>query len=187
MGRRVLLVIDMLNDFVQPGAPLEVPGARRITSHIKKQIDQAHRQKDPVIYLCDAHAPNDAEFRVWPRHAVKGSKGAEVIRELIPQDQDIIIKKTTYSGFHGTKLDLLLKKIEPKKIIATGVCTEICVLYTVVDALMRGYEVEVPQNCVAGLSKEGHKFALKQMTAVLKPYQRDTVPRDTAPRNSASS
>lgn len=172
MAKKVLLVIDMLNDFVRAGAPLEVPGARDIIPNIKKKIEEARREKIPVIYLCDAHAPDDPEFRVWPKHAVRGSPGAAVIEELKPEKKDSVILKTTYSGFFGTKLDALLKKIRPKQLIATGVCTEICVLYTVADAYMRGYEVDVPEECVSGLTKEDHEFALKQMKYVLKPYQR---------------
>lgn len=172
MAKKVLLVIDMLNDFVQAGAPLEVPGAQGIISNIKKKIEEARREKIPVIYLCDAHAPDDPEFRVWPKHAVRGSYGAAVIEELKPEKKDSIILKTTYSGFFGTRLDTLLKKLKPKQLIATGVCTEICVLYTVADAYMRGYEVDVPEGCVSGLTQEDHEFALKQMKYVLKPYQR---------------
>lgn len=172
MPKKALLIIDMLNDFVQPGAPLEVPGARDIIANIKRKIEEARQEKIPVIYLCDAHAPNDAEFRVWPPHAVRGTRGAVVIEELKPGKKDSVILKTTYSGFFGTKLDSLLKKIKPKQLIVTGVCTEICVLYTVADAYMRGYEVHVPEECVAGLTKEDHAFALRQMKQVLKPYQR---------------
>lgn len=173
MGKnKALLVIDMLNDFVQPGAPLEVPGARNIISNIKRKIEEARREEVPLIYLCDAHAPNDPEFRVWPKHAIRATRGAQIIDELKPQKNDHIVLKTTYSGFFGTKLDSVLKKLKPKHLIVTGVCTEICILYTVADAYMRGYEVEVPENCVVGLTKEDHEFALKQMKQVLKPYQR---------------
>ncbi len=172
MGKDVLLIIDMLNDFVQPGAPLEVPGARDIVNNIQRKIDEARNENHTIIYLCDAHAPNDPEFKVWPKHAVRESKGAQIISELKPQPKDLIVSKTTYSGFHQTTLEKELQKLKPDQITATGVCTEICVLYTVVDAFMRGYNVNVPKNCVAGLSKEGHLFALKQMTEVLKPYQK---------------
>ena len=94
-----MLVIDMLNDFVLPGAPLEVPSARRIVPAIEKRIETARRRGVTVIYVCDAHAEDDAEFEIWGRHAVKGTEGAEVIAELRPAPDDIVLAKTTYSAF----------------------------------------------------------------------------------------
>lgn len=166
-----LLVIDMLNDFVLKGAPLEVPKARRIIPHIKKQITRARREKRPIIYVCDKHRKEDPEFNVWPRHAVNGTSGAEVISTLKPRSSDYIIDKITYSAFHRTKLDKLLKKLAVKKLVITGVCTEICILYTAAAAYMRGYQVEVPEECVAGLTETGHRFALRQINKTLKPFQ----------------
>ena len=166
-----LLIIDMLNDFVVKGAPLEVPRARRIIAGIKKRIAKAHRERMPIIHICDKHRKEDPEFNVWPRHAVNGTAGSEIINELKPRSRDYIIDKTTYSGFYRTKLEKLLKKLGTKKLIITGVCTEICVLHTAADAYMRGYQVEVPADCVAGLDDGDHQFALKQIKRILKPYQ----------------
>jgi nicotinamidase-related amidase len=166
-----VLVIDMLNDFVQKGSPLEIPRARRIVPNIKKRLAKARRERTPVIYVCDKHRKDDPEFNVWPKHAVNGTPGAEIINELKPRSRDYIIDKTTYSAFFQTKLEKLFKKLGTKKIVITGVITEICVLYTAVDAYMRGYEVEVPDRCVAGLSDQDHRFALKQIRNNLKPYQ----------------
>ncbi len=169
--RQALVVIDMLNDFVQDGAPLFVPGARTIVPRIRKRLEEARAGGSSVIYLCDAHRPNDPEFRVWPPHAVKGSRGAKVVKELSPRRGDIVIPKRTYSGFFGTRLEKTLKKLGVSHLVITGVCTEICVLYTTADAFMRGYTVEVPEDCCAALTPEDHRFALKQMKEVLKPAQ----------------
>lgn len=176
MPRRIksttaLIIIDMLNDFVLKDSPLEVPKARQIIRNIKKRIARAAREHIPVIYVCDKHRKDDPEFKVWPKHAVNGSPGAEIISELKPRSRDYIIDKTTYSAFYRTKLEKLLKKLGTKKIIIAGLVTEICVLYTAVEACMRGYEVEVPEDCVAGLSDADHRFALRQINRYLKPYQ----------------
>lgn len=167
-----LIIIDMLNDFVEKGAPLEVPDARDIVPNILKRIEAGRRIHIPTIYVCDRHRKNDPEFKVWPPHAVDGTRGCEVVEALKPTTSDTVIFKTTYSSFFGTDLEGHLKKLKIKKLILTGVCTEICVLYTAADAYMRGYSVEVPQDCVAGLTEEDHRFALKQMTKVLKPRQK---------------
>lgn len=166
-----ILVIDMLNDFVLKGAPLEVPRARQIVGNIRKRLARAARDRVPIIYVCDRHRKDDPEFGVWPRHAVNGSPGSEIIADLKPRSRDYIVDKTTYSAFFRTKLEKLLKKLGTKRLVITGLVTEICVLYTAVDAFMRGFQVEVPEECVAGLSEGDHRFALRQISKYLKPYQ----------------
>lgn len=161
--KHALLVIDMLNDFVNKGASLEVPTARMIIDDIKKEIKTARRKHIPIIYCCDAHKEKDQEFKVWPRHAVKGTKGAEVIKQLKPHKEDYVVAKTSYSCFYKTSLDKLLKRLGITHLTITGVVTNICVLYTAVDACMRGYKIIIPQNCVAALTEGEHQFALQQM------------------------
>lgn len=169
--RSALIVIDMLNDFIAPGAPLEVPAGRGIIPAIKKRLEEARREGTPVVFVCDAHAPDDAEFGVWPPHAVAGTPGAEVVEELSPLPGERIVSKTTYSGFHSTELEEVLRELKVGHLVITGVVTNICILYTAADALMRGYRVTVPPDCVAGLNEEDHAFALRQIEEVLKPSQ----------------
>ena len=161
-----LLITDMLNDFVNKGATLEVPTARTIIRNIKKEINKARKKQIPIIYCRDAHKDNDPEFKLWPRHAVKGTAGADVIEQLKPQKEDYVISKTYYSCFYKTSLDKLLKKLGTTHLILTGVVTNICILYTTAEAYMRGYKVVIPKNCVAALTKNEHQFALQQMQHV---------------------
>ncbi len=169
MGRRALLVIDMLNDFVLEGAPLEVPATREVVPVIKREIERAHREGEPVIYICDSHEPDDREFQRfgWPPHAVKGTRGAQVVDELRPSMDDIVIEKTTYSGFYKTKLDNTLKALGVDTLRLTGCVTHICVMFTASDAVLRGYNVEVVKDAVAGLSEEDHQAGLRIMRDVL--------------------
>jgi nicotinamidase-related amidase len=171
LEREALLVVDMLNDFVMLRAPLEVEGAREIVPNMAERIDLARTSGSPVIYLCDSHGKEDPEFRVWPEHAVRGTEGAEVVEGLEPAVGDTVLHKTTYSGSFGTRLNDILRDKQITKLTITGVATSICILYTAVDAYMRGYSVEVPEDCVAGLNPEDHEFALKQIRRVLKPAE----------------
>jgi nicotinamidase/pyrazinamidase len=169
MTREALLVIDMLNDFVLPGAPLEVPETRTVMKNIGREIRNARNAGRPVIYLCDSHAPDDKEFRKfgWPPHAVKGTKGAEVVAELAPGQGDVVIPKTTYSGFYGTSLEGTLQKLGVDGLRLTGCVTHICVLFTAADAVLRDYAVTVVQDGVAGIAKEDHDAALRIMRNVM--------------------
>mgnify|MGYP001570023281 FL=1 len=168
MPQKTLLIIDMLDDFVLPGAPLEVPDTRKIIPNIGREIIKARGAGYPVVYVCDSHAPDDREFQIWPRHCVKGTKGAQVVDELEPEPKDIVVEKTTYSGFFNTRLEEVLRSLGVTDLIITGCVTNICILFTASDAVLRGYNVTVPKDCVAGLNKEDHEFGLRQMEKVLK-------------------
>jgi nicotinamidase-related amidase len=168
IGSKALLVIDMLNDFVLDGAPLKVPKIERIIEPIKREIEKARSEGYHVVYLCDSHEENDREFELFPPHAIRNTEGSKIIEELKPQGNDIIVRKNTFSGFFNTDLDEILKKLSVKKLIVTGDVTNICILYTVASAVMRGYKVDVVKDAVIGLNRRDHRFALDQMKRVLK-------------------
>lgn len=163
---KALVIIDMLNDFILDGAPLQVKGAGKIIEPIKNQIAKAKSEGYPVIYVCDSHDKNDKEFNIWPSHCVRGTFGAEIVNELKPEPEDIIIQKTRYSGFYDTNLDEILTKLGVNTLIITGLLTNICVMYTVADAVSRDYRVIVPKDCVIGLDDYGHEIGLYQIKNV---------------------
>jgi nicotinamidase-related amidase len=169
MKKEALLVIDMLNDFVLPGAPLEVPETRNVIKNIRREIDAAHGSGRPVIFICDTHAPDDKEFAKfgWPPHAVAGTTGAEVVTELRPEGKDLVISKTTYSGFFGTDLEHTLDKLGVDNLRLTGCVTHICIMFTASDAVLRDYAVTVVGDGVAGLAKEDHDAAIRIMKNVM--------------------
>lgn len=166
--KEAILVIDMLNDFCREGAPLDVPATRAVIPNIAREIMRVRSSGGKVVYVCDAHAPDDIEFANWPPHAVGGTEGAQVVPELAPQPGDAIIEKDTLLCFHRTSLEQVLEKAGVNKITITGCVTNICVMYAATEAVVRGYKVRVPKDCVAGLNPEMHEFALRQMKEVLK-------------------
>jgi len=63
---------------------------------------------------------------------------------------------------------LLLSSLGIKKLIITGITTDICVLFTANDAYMRGFELYVPADCVAAVRDEHTKATLQFIERVLK-------------------
>jgi nicotinamidase-related amidase len=161
--KKALLVIDLLNDFVNEDGPLAIPGIIKIIGPIKEQIEKARKEVYPIIYLCDCHEEDDSEFKLFPPHAKKGTSGANVIDELRPEGTDILVRKNSFSGFYGTVLDETLKKLSIGKMIIAGTVTNTSVQYTAVDAVMRGYEVEIIEKAVIGLDQKDHRLALEHM------------------------
>lgn len=103
----------------------------------------------------------------WPPHAVAGTRGAAVVREIAPRAGDVVVEKKTYSGFYRSILQSVLRRHGIREVSLSGCVTNICILYTAADAAMRGYDVTVDEAVVAGLDVRSHRFALDQMEKVL--------------------
>jgi nicotinamidase-related amidase len=168
----VLIVIDMQNDFISEGAPIECPGGRDIIPRISRLLDCTRSLEIPVLYTQEMHRREKVDFgreleREEPEHCVEGTTGVEIIAQLRPKDGDFVIVKRRYSGFYLTDLEVLLKGLRKNTIIITGVATNVCVHATALDAQQRDYHVIVVSDCVAGTSKELHEAFLRNIDYVL--------------------
>ena len=168
MSNKVLLVTDMLRDFIEPNGALPCgESARRIVPYIQNLISQFREENSVIIFLNDAHQENDREFEVFTKHCIDGTRGAEIIDELDVQRNDKIIKKTRYNGFYQTNLEKTLLEIAPTEIHVVGVCTSICVMDTVSGLRDRDYKVFVHRHGVADFDHESHTFSLTRIDKVL--------------------
>ncbi|MEM2917037.1 MAG: isochorismatase family cysteine hydrolase [Candidatus Bathyarchaeia archaeon] len=170
-NNKAIIVIDMLNDFVT--GDLKCERAKKIIPNIQKLVEAARKHGVPVIYSNDAHLKQDFEVvHRWGKHAVKGTKGAEVIPELKPTEKDFIVEKRTYSGFFETGLDPLLRSLYNGEgvdtLILTGLHTNICVRHTAADAFFRGYKIIVPKDAVEAFTQEDHEQGLKYLEFAYK-------------------
>ena len=155
-----LVIADMIHDFVDPDGKLYVPGIEYIVPYLKGLIDEAHGLGVPVIYVSDAHDPGDAEFRQWGERAVSGSRGSRVVDEIAPSEGDYVLQKKRYSVFYRTGIEDLLAKLGVDHLVITGTVTNICVLVSAIEGLMRGYQVTVPRKAVKALIEADGEFAL---------------------------
>lgn len=166
--RRALLVVDMIHDFVDPSGALYCgPSMSRIVPVIQRELARARDADEPVIYLTDSHLPDDAEFAMFPPHALAGTKGAEIVPAVAAREGDVVIPKRRYSGFFGTDLDITLRERGVGTLRLVGDCTNICVLYTAADARNLGYAVEVVRDGVTSFDLEAHEDALRELRQTL--------------------
>ena len=167
MARKLLLVIDMLNDFMDPkGALYCGDDARTIIPVIRSLVDRFAAEHHPIVYLRDAHAPDDKEFELFSVHAVRDSWGAQIIPELTPAEASLVVDKTRFSALFGNDLNAILDSFKPDEIWISGVCTSICVMDTAGDLRNHDYTVVIPVDAVADFDPEFHDFALKRMKRV---------------------
>lgn len=151
-GRTAVLVVDMLNDFLEETGAMPLPGGQRLYEPIRRLLAAARGHGSSVIWVCDTHPPEDREFEKRTPHCLAGTWGAQIVDALEPRDDDYRVPKRRYSGFFETDLDLRLRELRVSTLVLTGVVTNICVRSTAHDAFFRGYDVIVVQDCVAATS-----------------------------------
>ena len=172
MSNKVLIVVNMLNDYINHDGALSCGRqAMDIVPFVVEKIRGFVGEGLPVIFIMDAHDPEDHEFKRFPVHCVYGTQGARLIKEIEHEVEEysfvIKVLKSRYSGFFRTNLNTIIRDLDPGLIEVVGVCTNICVLYTVEELSNRNYRVMVHRDGVASFDREAHRWALKQMETVL--------------------
>ena len=185
-ARTAVIVVDMENDFAAKGgmfdrAGVDISGAQKAIAPTAKVLAAARQAGLKIIYLKMGYrsdlsdlgetdsvnrtrhlkfgvgqkiqAPDGRESRVL----IRDTWDTDVVPELKPQPNDIVIYKTRFSGFYKTDLDATLKKFGMKYLIVTGVTTSICVESTVRDAMFRDYLCVLLQDCMS--EPIGHDLA----------------------------
>lgn len=167
MRKKALIIVDMLNDFVDRNGALycgeTVP---TIIPFIRERIEAFRDKGDPVIYLRDSHDENDKEFARFPEHCVEGTWGSRIVPELAPLPGEPVIAKKRFSGFFRTNLEAVVAAAGVAEVEVVGVCTSICVMDTVGGFADRDYAVRVPVRGVADFNPEFHRFSLERMKQI---------------------
>ena len=178
MDKQALLIIDYTNDFVADNGALTCgQPAQALADTIVALADQALAKGQWVILPTDVHQPNDpyhSESKLFPAHNERGSWGRAFYGPLADWYQAhrddshvLLLDKTRYSAFCGTRLTLFLKERGIDHLALCGVCTDICVLHTAIDAYNQGYQLTVYKDAVAALSETGQQWALNHFQNVL--------------------
>ena len=180
-ARTALLVVDMQNDFVRAGAPLEVPDARSTIAAHRELIDSARAAGMPVLFTKFLAGPTYTLVWEWSpvlgpetRCCWKGVRRSyddvdgdrdcsDVIDEIYPEPGDPIIEKYGYSAFHDTNADAALRALGRDMLIVTGTVTQICVEDTVRGAFHDGYRTVVASEAVSSFDPELHRATLRSL------------------------
>lgn len=167
-----LIIIDMQNDFIAEGAPIECVGARDIVPNIQKAKAWAKENDIPVFYTQEMHRFQKVDYgleleRNEPQHCLEGTEGVEIINELKPEDDDYVIIKRRYSGYYLTDLEVLMKAFDRDALILTGAATNVCVYATALDAVQRDVRPIVLSDGVTGTSAELNKAFLDNIDYVI--------------------
>jgi biuret amidohydrolase len=148
--KTAMIVVDMQNDFVQEGAPIEIPRARAMVPRLNRLLDVCRAHQIPVIYIHHVIRGGDIDAgRLADHHEairnnqaiIAGTPNVEIYEELKPQPGDLVVAKPRYSAFYGTDLEAILRSQGIDTLIISGTVTDVCCESTTRDAFSRDYKV----------------------------------------------
>jgi nicotinamidase/pyrazinamidase len=168
-----LIVVDIQNDFADPGGTLSVPGADGAVIAANREIAAARDAGALIVATQDWHPDRTPHFVTdggpWPVHCVGGTWGAELHDTLdLPDDSPRVRKGANgedgYSGFTvrdpqtgettATELEHLLRGAGVEAVAVIGLATDYCVKATALDAARVGFRTSVLTDAVAAVDLE---------------------------------
>lgn len=164
-----LLLIDVINDLEFETGKKLLPHALDMAEKLSALKRKAKQLKIPVIYVNDNFGKWQSDFNKQLEHCLKDDVcGRPLAEALRPDEDDYFVLKPKHSGFFSTTLDTLLKYLQVKALVLTGMAGDNCVLFTANDAYMRDFYLIVPADCVASEDPQENEHALRHMRRVLK-------------------
>ena len=161
-AKTALVVVDMQNDFVKEGGSLVVPDAEATIPAIRALLDLARQSGMKVVFTQDTHTDGDPEWEIWPEHVREGSWGWQIVDELAPREDELVIRKVRYDAFYGTHLDHFLRLWGVDTLVLCGTVANICVHYTAASAALRWLTVVIPKDATSALDPFDLEASLRQ-------------------------
>jgi len=160
-----LLLIDVVNALDFEGSARLVRHVRLASPRIAALRERARAACVPSIYVNDNFGSWHLGFReLAERVHAGGGPGKKLLEQLAPDfERDYFVLKPMHSGFFHSALEILLRRLAIRRLVLTGFAGDLCVLFTAVDAYMRGFELVVPADCVASETAADNRRALDQM------------------------
>lgn len=178
-----LLIIDMQRDFCDQGGYIasmgyDISPARRIIPNVRAIRDAVAAWGGLIVLTREGHRADLSDLhplKAWRsrlggvevgtrgplgRVLVRGEAGWEIVPELAPRPGDIVVDKPGYSAFYATDLERILTAKRVRRLIFTGVTTDVCVHSTLRSAVDRGYECVLVEDGCAATVTENHRAAV---------------------------
>jgi nicotinamidase-related amidase len=158
-----LIVIDMLNTYDHEDGDALAASVEQVLPNIVDLRDHAKTADDVLlIYSNDNYDKWHSGRHNLVEQALNG-KHPELVEPIAPTDPLPFIPKGRHSVFYQTAIGHLLSIEDVKRVVMVGQVTEQCILYSALDAYLRGYELVVPKDAVAHIDDELADAALKMM------------------------
>jgi len=194
LGRTALLVIDMQNYTARPdgGEYRGMPETDREATHglffrtlrettlpnIRRLLDACRAAGIEIIYTVIESLTKDGrdlslDYKISGLVVTRGSWDAQVLDQIAPADDDIVLSKTSSSVFISTNIDYVLRNLGVRYLIVCGGLTDQCVDSAIRDACDLGYLVTCATDACATLTQDRHDWALRNNSGYCR--QRTTM------------
>jgi len=188
--RTTVMIIDVQNATASDGGLWSLAGAD-VSNHQKifgpiNRLTAALRAKGrKVVYIVHLYSPDFRElgdpdsvlwvrsgaYIAWREHPewrekslIRGAWGGEIVDEIRPEEDDIVVEKSRYSGFWGTNLDAVLRTLNTRYLVIGGIMANICVEATLRDAFYYGYFPIYVSDAVAAMSPAVEEATINNVT-----------------------
>ncbi|BAN48583.1 cysteine hydrolase [Metapseudomonas resinovorans] len=178
-GQRAALLISecqqgVIDPALSPFQSLAEQAATRNIVPCIARLAQCFRDAElPVIHLHVVHRPGYPDLprtsaiivrSVKDQRMIAGSQDVLAVDELQPHPTDIVHARSfALVAFHGTELDAMLRHMGVQTLVAVGVSTNVAISGLSLCGSDLGYQVVVPEDCIAGASAESHEFILRNL------------------------
>jgi len=166
--RTAVVAVDLQNDCIEPDGAWPIYNKDEVLKSAALALGACRAAGLPIVYTQHWLDPRGVDaLRHEPRsngrptHGIADTPAAEIHPALMPAPADILVRKQRWSGFYGTNLELLLRRLDVDHLIMFGVWTEACFETTVWDAIWRDYRITIVKDAC------GTATELMQMTSIL--------------------
>lgn len=175
-----VLAVHWQNDVIEPTGAFGPIFGRRVAeqglvARARRVFAAARQAGATIIYVNVAYTPghlgvvaNNALFRTSiERNAfVRGTRGAQVVQELAPEPGDLVVEHGRISAFYGNDLDTILAGRAVRTVVVTGMATNVAVDHTVRDAVQKGFNTLLLEDCCCSSDDAFHQAALLTLRAL---------------------
>jgi nicotinamidase-related amidase len=169
-GRATLLIVDAQNEICGPKDRTERPAfhdaaTARVIPNIRRLLSAFRGAHLEVIYTVIENLTEDGrdrslDYKLSNMSVAKGSWEAQVIAEIAPQNDEIVLPKTSSSVFNSTNLDYVLRNMGIEDVFVAGFLTDQCIDHAVKDGADLGYYMNCVHDACAAETEARHEAAL---------------------------
>lgn len=166
-----VIVVDFIRAYTDRGSPLFAPAVVEAVTATAPLLQAARRRRVPIIYTRVLYHRDGIDGGLFVhkvpalRAMVEGNPLADIVPELPPNADDLVLIKQYASAFFGTSLAATLTAWGIDTLVITGCSTSGCVRATAVDAMQHGFRPIVPRECVGDRHEGPHEANLFDINA----------------------